>query len=66
MTRSIGLDVHPTTVYVTVLNPSQDKLEQYEFPLETPALEAFLASLRPELLSRQPGIPIISTTASKR
>ena len=48
MTRSIGLDVHPTTVYVTVLNPSQDKLEQYEFPLETPALEAFLASLRPD------------------
>lgn len=45
--RSIGLDVHPTTVYVTILSPAEDRLEHYEFPMETGALEAFLATLRP-------------------
>lgn len=47
MIRSIGLDVHPTTVYVTILSPSEDRLDHYEFPMEPHALEAFLASLQP-------------------
>jgi len=45
--RSIGLDVHPTTVYVTLLDPSTERFEQYEFPMEPRAFEAFLGSLRP-------------------
>lgn len=45
--RSIGLDVHPTTVYVTILHPAEDRLEHFEFPMEPRALEAFLGTLRP-------------------
>lgn len=48
MSRSLGLDVHQATLYVTVLDFPAGTIERDEIPVEEKALRAFEERLRPD------------------
>lgn len=48
MSRSLGLDVHQATIYVTALDLQAGTLEQYEVAVEEKALQVFEQTLRPD------------------
>ncbi len=48
MARSLGLDVHQATIYITALDLQAGTLEQYEVAVEEKALQVFEQTLRPD------------------
>lgn len=48
MGRSLGADVHASSIYITIVDPPTCAIESIEMPVEEQALQAFERQLRPD------------------
>lgn len=48
VSRYIGVDLHPSSASVTILDPQTQGCEQFDFPMNAAGVRSFLERLRPE------------------